>query len=143
MPTPTSRRNNAPVNPPRQPSLVPEPLICIAIALGVMGVIFLSFSFLGIFAEGDAGKTLARLFAGSLFLSGLLLFLLGFGLLADRRGDNRYYVVPTILGTLIGSAASALFVAGTGGYVLLPFAFSILALRPFRAMFGVSKAGKR
>ncbi len=143
MPTPTSRRNNAPVQPPRMPSLVPEPLICIAIALGVMGVIFLVFSFTGVFAEGDVGKTLARLFAGSLFLSGLLIFLLGFGLLADKRGDNHYYVVPTILGVVIGIVAASLFVINVGEYVLAPFALAVFALRPFRRAFGVKKAGRR
>jgi hypothetical protein len=142
MPTPTSRRNNAPVNPPRQPSLVPEPLICVAIALGVMGLIFMGFSFFGIFAEGDAGRTLARLFAASLIISGFLLFLLGFGLLGEVRGKNSYYAVPTLLGAIIGVSAAALFVSGTGKLVMVPFALAILAIRPFRTAFTRGK-GRR
>lgn len=146
MPTPTSRRNNAPVNPPRQPSLVPEPLICIAVALGVMGAIFLAFSFIGFFADGETGRTLARMFAASLLVTGLLVFLLGFGLLGEHRGKGSFYGVPALLGVVIGAVAAALFVAGSGEFVLAPFALAVLAMRPFRGLFrrgGTAKRGGR
>ena len=141
MPTTSSRRNNAPVNSPRSASLLPDPLICIAIALGVMGLVFFAVSFVGDNNSGETGETLARLFAGSLFISGLLLFLLGFGLLYDERGERSHYAIPMLLGSIIGGLSSALFVAGAGSIVAAPFALAILALRPLRQLLPGGRKG--
>ncbi len=144
MPTMPSRRNNAPINPPREPSLIPDPLICLAAAFGAMGVVFLSMSFSSAIIEDSAGRTLARLFAGSLLISGLLLFLLGHGLLHEWRGQSEYYAWPTLLGVIIGVSASLLFVAETGQVVAVPFFFTVLAIRPIsRLMTRRGKGGQR
>ena len=143
MPTTSSRRNNAPVNSPRSASLLPDPLICIAIALGVMGLVFFAVSFVGDNNSGETGETLARLFAGSLFISGLLLFLLGFGLLYDERGERSHYAIPMLLGSIIGGLSSALFVAGAGSIVAAPFALAILALRPLRQLLPGGRKGAK
>ncbi len=143
MPTTSSRRNNAPVNSPRSASLLPDPLICIAIALGVMGLVFFAVSFVGDNNSGETGETLARLFAGSLFISGLLLFLLGFGLLYDERGERSHYAIPMLLGSIIGGLSSALFITGAGSVVAAPFALAILALRPLRLLLPGGRKGAK
>lgn len=144
MPTTPSRRNNAPINPPREPSLVPDPLICLSAAFLAMGLFFLAISFSSAIIEDSAGRTLARLFAGSLLVSGLLMFLLGHGLLHEARGRSEYYAWPMLLGGFIGLAAALLFMAEAGRLVALPFAFIVFAIRPIgRFMTRRGKGGRR
>lgn len=130
MPSSMSRRNNAPINPPREPSLIPDPLICLSAAAGAMGIVFLALSFSTAVIEDAPGRTLARLFAGSLLVSGLLLFLLGHGLFHDARGRSEYYAWPMLVGVVIGTAAALLFLAEAGWLIAAPFLLVVLSVRP-------------
>ena len=82
---------------------MPDLLFAIAAMAGAMAVVFFIASFSDdAVTAGDAGRALARLFAASLAISGALIFLLGFLLLRDERGQADHYVVPAIVGGVAG-----------------------------------------
>jgi len=91
---------------------------------------------------GDAGRMLARLFAGSLVASGSLLFLLGFLLLRDERGQADHYIVPAIVGTVAGIMEASFFLDPAGAWLLAPVALLVLSLRPVRrSLTGLFRRG--
>ena len=128
------RRNNAPVRPRRPATGVPDLLFAIATALLTMAAIFVAASFMDEdLSNGDAGTDLARIFAATLALSGILLALMGFLLLRDERGRADHYRVPIPVGGLIGGLEGAMFLDPQAPVFLLgPLLLLVFALRPVR-----------
>ncbi len=129
-----ARRNNAPVRPPRPPATtVPDLLLAVAVTCWSMGAIFFIASFFNAnVTAGEAGRILARLFAAALVVTGLFLALLGWGLLRDERTRADHYVVPVLVGLLIGSVESAMFLWPAGKFLFAPFVLLIFVFRPVR-----------
>ncbi len=102
-----------------------------------MGAAFIMASF----ADNDvtaseAGRRLARLFAVTLVLTGTFTFLLGVGLLRAERGSGRRYVVPVLVGGLIGALEAVLFLAAAGVFLLAPLVLTVLVFHPVRRFAG-------
>ena len=134
MRAPARRRNNAPVRPPREATGVPDFLFACAAALGTMAAVFFVASFVHEdLSQGDAGTQIARIFAATLLLSGLLLGLLGMLLLRDRANRSDHVIVPVAVGVLVGGLESWLFLEPRGAILLLlPMILLVFALRPVR-----------
>src|SRR5437016_5774119 len=84
------RRNNAPIRPARRrkATIVPDFILMLATVAWTMAVVFLAASFMSDdVTSGEAGRVLARLFAGALFASGFFMLLFALALLRDDRGD--------------------------------------------------------
>lgn len=140
------RRNNAPVRPHRRPATaIPDLLIAFSAVAWTMAVVLVAASLGGNeITTGDAGRFLARIFAGALGLSGLLLLLLALSLLRDERGYGDHYRVPIGVGIAVGLMESALFLQPAGPWVFAPLVLLLFALRPLRRLlarsFGTSSA---
>jgi hypothetical protein len=132
------RRNNAPIRPQRTPATtVPDLLFALAAAAWMMALIFLIASFLSAdVTAGEAGRLLARLFAGALFMAGLFVALLGVGLLREERGDFDHYLVPIVVGIVIGALEATLFLIPAGILLWVPFLLLTFVLRPIRRWLG-------
>ncbi|KAA0232010.1 MAG: hypothetical protein HUU14_04245 [Dehalococcoidia bacterium] len=131
------RRNNAPINPRRSPTGVPDFMFAFAAIGWTMAAAFMfaSFGDGGVTAT-EAGPGLARLFAGALFLAGAFTFLLGYGLLHGERNRKSHYLVPMGVGALVGGLEAALFLATAGRLLLLPPLLLVFVLRPVRRQAG-------
>ena len=138
------RRNNAPVRPRRPATGVPDLLFAIATALATMAAVFAAASFLDEdLSNGDAGTDLARIFAGTLMLSAILLALMGFLLLRDERGRADHYRVPILIGLLVGGLEAAMFLDPRSPILLLaPLALLIFVLRPVRRAIAAMLGGR-
>jgi len=137
VPGRTVRRNNAPIKPPRPATTVPDVLFACASTCFTMAVIFLIASFFSDdVTSGSAGKVLARFFAGTLLVSGLFLFALGYGLLRDERSNVDHYSFPIALGIVVGGLESFLFLLPAGQFLLAPLLLLVLAFRPVRRRLG-------
>jgi hypothetical protein len=138
------RRNNAPVRPRRPATGVPDLLFAIATALATMAAVFVAASFLDEdLSNGDAGTDLARIFAGTLMLSAILLALMGFLLLRDERGRADHYRVPILIGLLVGGLEAAMFLDPRSPILLLaPLALLIFVLRPVRRAIAAMLGGR-
>jgi hypothetical protein len=137
-----SRRVNAPIRRPREGGTVPDVLIAIALAAWTMAAIFLVASFLtDSHTAGDAGRDLERLFAGTLGIVGLSLFVLAVLLLGDDRGQGDHYYVPILIGAAVGGAEALCFLLPEPALLWAPPLLLIFALRPLRrglgALFGM------
>jgi hypothetical protein len=110
-----------------------------------MALIFFVASFLSDdVVTGSAGKILARFFAGTLLLSGLFMFALGYGLLRDDRSSADHYTFPIILGVAVGVFESIFFLKTVEQLLVLPLLFLLLAIRPLRrAISGLLFRGSR
>jgi len=129
----TVRRNNAPIRPRKPVTSVPDLIFTLAFAGWTMALIFLSSSFVNDdVTEGEAGKILARLFAGALALTATFGFALGLLLLRERRRQRDHYLVPALLGVAIGVLEAAFFLWAAAGLLLLPFLLLIFAFRGVR-----------
>lgn len=129
----TMRRNNAPIRPPKPATSVPDVIFTLAAAGLTMAVIFFVASFTnGDITEGEAGQVLARLFAGALALTAGFGFLLGILLLRGERGRPDHYVVPALLGAVIGVMEAVLFLIPAAGLLWVPFLLLVFAFRPVR-----------
>ena len=127
------RRNNAPVRPRRPATSVPDVLFALAAAGWAMALLFFLASYVnGDVTVGEAGRVLARLFAGALAIASAFTFMLGLVLLRDERSDADHYVVPMVIGTLVGALASLLFLTLHFELLFLPFLLVIFVLRPVR-----------
>ncbi|MBE7517898.1 MAG: hypothetical protein HS107_01485 [Thermoflexaceae bacterium] len=131
------RRHNAPVNPQRQPTGVPDFMFAFAALGWAMAAVFVVSSFADSnVTSTEAGPGLARLFAGALALASLFTFLLGFGLLhGDRRGGG-HFLAPMATGAVVGGLEAALFLATAGRLLLLPPILLVLVWRPVRRRAG-------
>jgi hypothetical protein len=129
-----TRRNNAPVRPYRAPATtIPDLLFALTAAAWTMAVIFVLASFLSDdVTAGEAGKLLARIFAGALFMAGLFIGLLGIGLLREERGEFNHYRTPVLVGIVIGGLESLLFLIPLGTLLWAPFLLLFFVLRPVR-----------
>lgn len=134
MTAPQRRRNNAPVRPRRPATGVPDLLFSFGMALVTMALIFLVATFTrDDLSSGDAGTQIARIFAGTLTLSALMLFLLGMLLLRDEKKSIDHYRVPLVVGGLAGALESWLFLEPQGAvFLLAPIVLFIFAARPVR-----------
>lgn len=120
----------------RPVTVVPDILLAFAATGWTMAVVFVATTFLGDeVLTGDAGRFFARLFAGALAVSALLLFLLAFSLLRDERGRAVHYVVPMGVGVAIGLLEAALFLGAAGLLMLAPFLLLLLVIAPVRRLF--------
>ena len=129
----TMRRNNAPIRPPKPATSVPDVIFTLAAAGLTMAVIFFVASFTnGNITEGEAGQVLARLFAGALALTAGFGFLLGILLLRGERRRRDHYVVPALLGAVIGVLEAVLFLIPAAGLLWVPFVLLVFAFRPVR-----------
>ncbi|MBI2765236.1 MAG: hypothetical protein HYX53_04900 [Chloroflexi bacterium] len=139
------RRNNAPLRRPGRPATgVPDVLFALATAGFTMAVVFVVASFVdNDVTRGDAGTFLARLFAGALTLASLFVFLLGVGLLRADRWQPDHYVIPMLLGLIIGGLDAMLFLIPIGSLLWAPFLLLVFALRPVRRGLGRMTAGRR
>jgi len=128
------RRNNAPVRPPRPPATtVPDLLLALAVSCWTMGAVFFVASFFNAnVTAGEAGRVLARFFAAALIVTGVFLALLGWGLLRDERARADHYVVPMLVGLIIGGIESAMFLWPAGNFLVAPFLLLIFVFRPVR-----------
>jgi hypothetical protein len=122
------------VRPRRPATTVPDFFFAVGMALLTMAVIFFIASFVHEdLSAGDAGTMLARLFAATLLLSSLFLFILGVLLLRSDRKGLDHYVLPLAIGAVIGALESWLFLEPRGALLLLlPFLLLIFVLRPVR-----------
>lgn len=131
---PKATRGSAPAR--RRPAtIVPDVLIACALAAVVMGLVLATATLLGdevVF--GDTGRALARVFAGSLGVAGLLLFLIALVLLGDERRRGDHYRGTALAGAAVGAAEAGLFLAGSGRLLWIPPLFLILAVRPLRRL---------
>ncbi|GAB4328171.1 MAG: hypothetical protein Kow0010_11970 [Dehalococcoidia bacterium] len=131
-PTPGSpRRNNAPVRPRPRNRLAATGELFVAAAFGAwtMAAILLAASFTGgDLIPGEAGRALARIFAGLLFGTGVFTFLAGYSMLGDERGYSDHYVVPVIVGMGAGALEGMLVLSDAGNWLVAPFFMLLLAL---------------
>jgi hypothetical protein len=116
---------------------VPDVLFACASTCFTMAVIFVVASFFSDnVTAGSAGRVLARFFAGTLVVSGLFLFALGYGLLRDERARVDHYSFPIALGIVIGGLEAFLFLLPAGQFLLAPLLLLIFAFRPVRRRVG-------
>ena len=140
----TVRRNNAPIRPPKPATSVPDLIFTVAFAGWTMALIFLASSFFDDdVTAGEAGKILARLFAGALALTSAFGFLLGLLLLRDQRRQRDHYVVPAFLGVTLGVLEAVLFLSAASAMLFAPFLLLIFAFRGVRRAVSRSLARRR
>lgn len=133
----TGRRDNAPIRKRKPSSSVPDVLFaCGAVAWTMAFVFFVASFFDEEVTAGDAGRVLARIFAGALFLSGLFIILLGVALLRDDRSRLDHYVFPICLGMVVGALEAYLFLLPAGEWLFAPLLLLVFAIRPVRRLFG-------
>lgn len=131
-----ARRDNAPIRKRKPAPILPDLLFAAGATAWAMALIFVFASFLSDnVTAGDAGRMLARIFAGALFVSGLFVVLLGVALLRDDRGNINHYVVPMSIGTAAGALEAYLFLLPAGEWLWAPPLLLVLALRPIRSGF--------
>lgn len=138
------RRNNAPIRPRKPATSVPDLLFALAMMGWVMAAIFVIASFVNAeVTAGEAGKVLARLFAAALAACSLFGFLLGLVLLRDERGRADHYVMPFILGAIMGGLEAALFLWPADTLLFAPFVLLIFVFRPVRRFVARSLRSNR
>ena len=129
----STRRNNAPIRPRRPATSVPDLLFALATVGWTMAVVFVVASFVDDnLTVGEAGKVLARLFAGALAVASGFTFLLGLVLLRNDRNQADHFLAPMGIGVLTGVLASLLFLTLQFRLLFLPFLLLILVIRPVR-----------
>jgi hypothetical protein len=143
MTAPRRRRNNAPVRPRRPATIVPDFMFAAGAAALTMAVVFFIASFVHEdLSNGDAGTQIARIFAATLMLSSIFLFLLGMLLLRADRNRVEHYIVPLGVGAVIGLLEAWMFLNPKSPVLLLlPLLLLVFVLRPVRravaGMFGM------
>ncbi|MCB1222238.1 hypothetical protein KDL30_16380, partial [bacterium] len=76
-------------------------------------------------------------FAGSLGVAGLLLFVIALVLLGEERRRGDHYRGTLFTGAAVGAAEAGLFLAESGRLLWIPPIFLILAVRPLRRLVTV------
>jgi hypothetical protein len=131
-----SARNDAAAQRRLRSGSLPDIVIVLAFTAVTMAVVFFVASFTSErVAAGEAGPTLARLFAGSLVAVALVTFLLGAMLFRENAYLGLRLTYAAILGAVIGVFESLLFLQGAGLLLGLPPVFALLAIRPVREWF--------
>ncbi len=119
-------------------------LFAFSSAMIVMAAVFLVASFSSdVLASGSAGRLLARMFATTLAVSGVLLFALGYALLRDDRDQADHYRVPIGVGLAVGLAEAAFFLHPAGYWLFAPMVLFVFALRPVRGALSRHLPGGR
>lgn len=140
------RRNNAPVmgRRRRKTTTVPDLLIALAATGFTMAIVFTIISFGNDnVTAGEAGRILARMFAGALAVAAVLVAVLAVGLLRDERGQADHYVVPILIGLVIGVCEAVVFLLPAGAWLPYPFLLLFFALRPVRRVMARLAGGGR
>lgn len=138
------RRNNAPIRPRKPATGVPDLIFTLAFAGCTMAAVFMAASFANnVVTGGEAGKVLARLFAAALALTSILAFALGMLLLRDERRGRDHYVVPAVLGAIIGVLEAWLFLLPAGTFLFAPFLLMVFAFRGVRRRISASLGSRR
>lgn len=139
-----ARRNNAPIRPRKPATSVPDLIFTLAFAGWTMAVIFVVASFLNdSVAEGETGRILARMFAGALALTSAFGFALGVLFLRDERRARDHYVVPAIVGAVIGLLEALLFLLPAAAFMFAPFLLLIFAFRGVRRAISRTLTNRR
>lgn len=129
-------RVSAPVRRQRPAGSVPDILMVLAFLGWTVAAVFLAASFAGDrVTSGDAGSTLAQMFAGALAFAALLVFLLGMLLLGESRGLGVRIGYAAALGVIAGILEASLFLESASFWMAIPFALPLLAVRPSREWF--------
>ncbi|MFN0093311.1 MAG: hypothetical protein ACKVVT_00825 [Dehalococcoidia bacterium] len=119
----------------RRPTVVPDLLFALAVAAWTMAGTFIVLSFVAEdVVAGEAGATLARVFAVMLAISGLLLAIIGILLLRDERRHADHFTALVIIGLLMGGAATALFLLEQGDRIWAPSVLLLFVFRPIRRL---------
>lgn len=131
----TRRRNNAPVRPPRPSSSVPDLLFALAACGWAMAAVVAAATFVSDdLSGGSAGTQLARLFAGTLALSGTFAGLVAMLLLGPRKRAD-HVVVPAVIGAALGCLEALLFLDAAPLLLLAaPCAVLVFTWRPLRRL---------
>jgi hypothetical protein len=139
-----TRRNNAPVRSRRPATSVPDLLFALATVGWTMAFVFVVASFADDnVTVGEAGKVLARLFAGALAVASGFTFLLGLVLLRNDRHQPDHFLAPMGIGILTGLLASVLFLTLQFRLLFLPFLLLVLVVRPIRRrVFGGRRSAR-
>ena len=135
---PARRRENAPIRRPRRPAtIVPDVLLATAAAALAMAAIFLAETFVSNgHVEGDASETLARVFAATLAMTGVMIFFMALVLLRDERRQGDHYRGPLAIGAVVGVIEAILFLRQGDQLLVVPPVFLLLAARPLRRFVG-------
>lgn len=127
------KRESAPARRRRPATGIPDLLFAFAAIGWAMAAVFVLSSYLDSnVTVGEAGKVLARMFAAMLAVTGLFAFLLALVLLRDERRRLDHYVVPIVVGCLIGALEASLFLWPADKLLFLPFLLLVFVLRPVR-----------
>lgn len=81
---------------------------------------------------GEAGPGLARLFAASVALAALLVFLLGIAMLRETQWIGLRIAFAFLVGALGGSIETLLLLNAPGLWMLPPLLLAVLVVRPVR-----------
>lgn len=131
-----SPRVNAPVRRQQRAGSIPDIVLTLAFAAMTMAAAIFAGSYAGDhITTGEAGATLARLFAGSLGLVAFMAGLLGLALLRESRYIGARIVFAGFLGFLIGLVETLLFLDEPGPLLAVPPFFALLAIRQPREWF--------
>lgn len=107
--------------------------VAVAVGAWTMAAILLAATFAGgDMIPGEAGRALARIFAGLLAATGVFTFLAGFSMFGDERAQSAHYVVPIIVGMSAGALEGMVLLSDGGNWLAAPFALLIVALPPVR-----------
>jgi hypothetical protein len=140
---PNPRRDNAPIRKRKPATTVPDLLIAVAAAAWLMGfTLALATAFGDQFTAGEVGRALARVFAATLGVVGLMMFLMALVLLRDEREQADHYRIPLVVGSAVGVAEGLLFIFTVESVIFVPLFFLIFSLRPLRRMVA-SIAGRQ
>ena len=123
---------------------MPDFLIGLAAALAGMAALMVFASFADdSLSEDSAGRALARIFAAALSLSALFITALALILLRGDRDRADHYIVPVIVGVLIGALEGYLFLnPGEPLLLLLPLLLFVFCSRSLRRKLGSMADGK-
>jgi hypothetical protein len=140
---PNPRRDNAPIRKRKRATTVPDLLIAVAAAAWLMALtLAFATAFGDRFTTGEVGRALARMFAVTLGIVGLMMFFMALVLLRDERNQADHYRVPLVIGATVGVAEALLFLFTVEGVLFLPFFLLVFSLRPVRRMMASMVASR-
>lgn len=129
-------RVNAPIRRYRRAGSAADVVIALGFGAMAMAAAVLAASTVGnTFTGGDAGETLARMFAGSLAAVGFIAFLLGLALLRESMHIGVRLLYAALLGVTIGVMETVIFIEAPGLLLGLPPALALLGIRYPRDWF--------
>lgn len=128
-----SPRVNAPVRRRQQAGSIPDVLMAMAFGGWAMAIILVSASFGNdAITAGEAGPSLARIFAGTLAVAALLVFLLGIAMLRETRFIAIRIAYAAVVGAAGGALETVLLLDLAGYWMAAPLLLALLLVRPVR-----------